>query len=59
MFEDESGVRARPKISLLDEDIEPTVLTAESGGGKENEEGLEKEPEGLFQEEEDHSELLE
>ena len=62
LFEDDAGLRARPKMSLLDEDIVPTVLTAESGDGEREVSGMKKQPERLFHEEEDeedHTELLE
>ena len=57
LFEDTSK-RARPKISLLDEEIEPTVLLGEEDE-KEKKSSESVKQERLFVDEEDHSELLE
>ena len=59
LFEDTSR-RARPKISLLDEEIEPTVLLGdEDGKERKSSESAKQKEERLFVDEEDHSELLE
>lgn len=59
-FLDGSDKRARPKISLLDEEIEPAVLVGEEEDeDRKGATGKPRNEDRLFVDEEDHSELLE